>query len=99
VAQVVYLGDAVTAAGFRLAGIDARTVEPGATAEELHRAVTDGAELIMLSGQLTEFMPPADLAAVLTAPQPPVVVVDDVCARSVLPDLTRDVRATLGIEA
>jgi vacuolar-type H+-ATPase subunit F/Vma7 len=99
VAHVVYLGDAVTAAGFRLAGIDARTVEPSATADEMRRAVTDGAELILLSGLLTEFVPPPVLEAVLAAPQPPVVVVDDVCGKSVLPDLTRDVRATLGIEA
>jgi vacuolar-type H+-ATPase subunit F/Vma7 len=99
VAHVVYIGDEVTAAGFRLAGIDARTVEPSSTADELRRAVTDGAELILLSGQLAGFVPPPELAAVLAAPQPPVVVVDDVCGKSVLPDLTREVRATLGIEA
>jgi len=99
VAHVVYIGDEVTAAGFRLAGIDARTVEPGATADEMRRAVADGAELILLSGQLAGFVPPPELEAALVAPQPPVVVVDDVCGRSVLPDLTREVRATLGIEA
>ena len=98
-AHVVYIGDEVTAAGFRLAGIDARTVEAKATADELRRAVTDGAELILLSGQLTEFLSPPELEAVLTATQPPGIVVDAVCGKSVLPDLTREVRATLGIEA
>lgn len=98
-AHVVYIGDEVTAAGFRLAGIDARTVDPGATAEELQRAVKDGAELILLSGLLTGFVPQPELEAVLAATQPPLVIVDDVCGQSVLPDVTRDVRATLGIEA
>jgi vacuolar-type H+-ATPase subunit F/Vma7 len=99
VAHVVYLGDEVTAAGFRLAGIDARTVESSATADEMRRAVTEGAELILLSAQLAELMPLPGLETILAAPQPPVAVVDDVCGKSVLPDLTRDVRATLGIEA
>jgi vacuolar-type H+-ATPase subunit F/Vma7 len=98
-AHVVYIGDEVTAAGFRLAGIDARVIEPGAAADELRRARTEGAELVLLSGMLQEFVPPAELAVVLEAPVPPVMIVGDVCGRSVLPDLTREVRGTLGIEA
>ena len=98
-ARVVYLGDEVTHAGFRLAGADARVVAPGAAADELHRAVADGAELVLLSGMLAAALPAAVLAESLTRAATLLVIVPDACGASHLPDLAREVRDTLGLDA
>jgi vacuolar-type H+-ATPase subunit F/Vma7 len=99
VARIVYVGDEVTAAGLRLAGVETRVATPGDAAESLRGALADGAECVLLDGALSGCVPPALLATALGADAPLFAVVPDVRGRGQPPDLARSVRNALGIEA
>lgn len=98
-ARIVYIGDEVTAAGFRLAGLDARLAGPGEAAEALRQAVADDAECILLSGRLAEFVPTAYLDEALLAPEPLLALVPDIRGEGAPADIARQVRNALGIDA
>jgi vacuolar-type H+-ATPase subunit F/Vma7 len=98
-ARIVYIGDEVTAAGFRLAGLDTRLAGPGDAAEALRQAIADDAECILLSGQLAEFVPPAYLDEALVASEPLLALVPDIRGEGAPADIARQVRNALGIDA
>jgi vacuolar-type H+-ATPase subunit F/Vma7 len=98
-ARVVYLGDEVTAAGFRLAGLDARVPEPQEVANALRQAVDDGADCVLLSGTLAASVPPAMLEGLQEANHPLFACVPDIRGQGAPPDLARQVRNALGIDA
>jgi len=98
-ARIVYIGDEVTAAGFRLAGLDTRLAGPGEAAEALRQAVADDAECILLSGRLAEFVPPAYLDEALAAAEPLLALVPDIRGEGAPADIARQVRNALGIDA
>ena len=97
-AHVWYIGDEVTAAGYRLAGAETRAPAPSETSEVFLRARSDGADLILLSAALAAEVGPAELSAALIADAPLVVIVPDVFGRCPPPDVAREVRLALGIE-
>lgn len=72
---VLYLGDEAEAAGFRLAGVEARAVAPGREAEEFALAC-DEASVLLLGGRCAARLPPARLAQARVAVQPLVLVLD-----------------------
>jgi vacuolar-type H+-ATPase subunit F/Vma7 len=98
-ARIVYIGDEVTAAGFRLAGLDTRVAGPGEAAETLRQAVADDAECILLSGRLAEYVPGTYLEAALVAAEPLLALVPDIRGEGAPADLARQVRNALGIDA
>lgn len=98
-ARIVYIGDEVTALGFRLAGLDTRIAGPGEAAETLRQAAADAAECILLSGQLAEFVPAAHLEAALLATEPLLALVPDIRGDGAPADIARQVRNALGIDA
>jgi vacuolar-type H+-ATPase subunit F/Vma7 len=69
-AQIVYIGDEATAAGFRLAGLDARVAGPGDAAEFLRQAAREDNDCVLLSGLLAEFIRPPRCPASGWRPQP-----------------------------
>lgn len=97
-ARIVYVGDEVTAAGFRLAGVDTRVASSGDAAESLRSALADGPDCVLFAGTLADFVPPATLAAALAAGKPLFAVIPDVRGSGRPPDLARTVRNALGIE-
>ncbi len=98
-ARVYYIGDEVTAAGYRLAGAEVRVPVPAETSDVLRRAIADGAELILLSASSASDLDPEELEAALVAEQPLVALVPDVFGRRAAPDVAREVRLALGIES
>lgn len=97
-AHIVYVGDEVTAAGFRLAGLATVTPDPGDAAAALRRAIEDGAELILMSGAMAAHVPLAELEAALLREAPLLAIAPDVHGRGAPPDLAHEVRGALGIE-
>jgi vacuolar-type H+-ATPase subunit F/Vma7 len=97
-ARVFYVGDEATAAGYRLAGAETRVPAAGETTDVFRRALTDGADLLLLSAERAGELEPAELGAALLADHPLVAIVPDVLGRHVPPDLPRNVRSALGIE-
>lgn len=94
----VYLGDAVSAAGYRLAGAQVRTPAPGDEAAALAWALAQ-APLVLVSAAVAAAVPEAALRAALLALQPLVLLVPDREGRVPLPDRAGRLREQLGLEA
>jgi vacuolar-type H+-ATPase subunit F/Vma7 len=94
----VYLGDAVSAAGYRLAGAQVRTPAAGEESAALAWAVAR-APLVLVSSAVAERIGDADLRRALSALAPLVLLVPDLQDRVPLPDLATRLRTQLGLEA
>jgi vacuolar-type H+-ATPase subunit F/Vma7 len=92
----VFIGDEVSASGYRLAGLRVRVP----AADELLAAVTaacDDASLVLLGAGVAQQLPAAQLEQLLASVSPPVVVVPDVRGHSRLADLPTRLRQQLGV--
>jgi vacuolar-type H+-ATPase subunit F/Vma7 len=97
-AAVVYLGDEVSAAGYRLAGALVRTPRAGEAAAALAWARSQ-APLVLVSAAIAAGIGDATLRPALSALAPLVLVVPDLHGAVPLPDLAARLRGQLGIEA
>jgi vacuolar-type H+-ATPase subunit F/Vma7 len=94
----VYLGDAVSAAGYRLAGAVVRTPAAGEEAAALAWARTQ-APLVLLSSSVASQIGETVLRAALSAPAPLLLIVPDLHGEVPLPDLAARLRSQLGLDA
>ena len=97
-AAPVYLGDAVSAAGYRLAGALVRTPRAGDEAAALAWARLQ-APLVLVSAAVAAAINEALLRAALSALTPLVLIVPDLQGEVALPDLAARLRGQLGLEA
>ena len=97
-ARLVFLGDEVAAAGWRLAGVDARACEPGSEGAALARAL-DEAQLVLLSAEAAARIPEPQLRAALRRLTPVTVVVPDLREAVPYPDVAARMKRQLGIES
>jgi vacuolar-type H+-ATPase subunit F/Vma7 len=98
---VVYLGDEISAAGWRLAGIDARACADDAAPAALDAALEAArasAALVLLSAALAARLDPALLRRAGAALRPLWLVVPDPQGRAPMPDLAARLRLQLGLE-
>jgi vacuolar-type H+-ATPase subunit F/Vma7 len=93
---VVFVGDATSAAGFRLAGVRAIVPAPGGERVAL-RAAREGAPLVLLAASVASRVPAAELSAALAALAPIVAVVPDIAGGVAPPDLAARLKAQLGL--
>lgn len=99
---VVYLGDEVSAAGWRLAGATVHTPAPAEQAAALARACaqqTPAASLVLLSAAVAAGIAELPLRRALSALSPLVLIVPDLLGEVQLPDLAARLRSQLGLEA
>jgi len=94
----IYLGDEVTAAGYRLAGAQVRTPAPGESGAALEEAHARS-ELVLVSAAVAADLDAAQLRSALLALSPLVLIVPDGQGRVVRPDLAARLRGQLGMEA
>jgi vacuolar-type H+-ATPase subunit F/Vma7 len=94
----VYLGDEVSAAGYRLAGALVRTPRAGEEPAALARARAE-APLVLVSASVAAAIGEAALRGALSALNPLVLIVPDLHGEVPLPDLALRLRAQLGLEA
>lgn len=95
---LVFIGNAVRAAGYRLGGFVTVTPAPGHEAAAVERAL-QGAGLVVLDADVAERLPAARLDAWLAGGAPPFVVAprgDGACSRA---DPAERVRTQLGLDA
>ena len=97
-ATVAFIGDELTATGYRLAGARAWIVPPEEAAEAL-RAAREEASLVLMTPLHARHVPADELEQALRSFAPLVLVVDDVLERESPPDLERAMRGALGVEA
>jgi vacuolar-type H+-ATPase subunit F/Vma7 len=96
VSEPVYIGDAVSAAGYRLAGLRVQVPDTAELLAQIEQACTD-APLVLLGADLAGQLPVADLDRLLSRVTPAVVVVPDVRGQAALPDLAKRLRQQLGV--
>lgn len=98
-ARVLYVGDEVTAAGLRLAGLETRVAAPGDAAAALREALAGEHECVLFCGRLAGFVPEPLLQQALDAREPLFALVPDILGRGAPGDVAHEVRNALGIEA
>jgi vacuolar-type H+-ATPase subunit F/Vma7 len=94
----IYLGDELSAAGYRLAGALVRTPRAGEEAAALAWARTQ-APLVLVSAAVAAGIAEAVLRSALSALAPLVLIVPDLQGDVPLPDLAARLRGQLGLEA
>jgi len=94
----VYLGDEVSAAGYRLAGASVRTPAAGDETAALAEACAQ-APLVLLSAAVAARVAEDRLRRALAALTPLVLIVPDRAGEVPLPDLAARLREQLGLEA
>lgn len=94
---VTFIGDEVSAAGYRLAGVDVFSPSP-AEAADVFAAACGRAGLVLVASATASNIPAAQLDDALSRGAPLVMVVGDVRERAAPPDLEGYVRDILGLE-
>lgn len=94
----VYLGDEVTAAGYRLAGVQVRIPARDETQAAFDEACA-AAPVVLVSAAIATHIDAARLRAALAALQPLVLIVPDAQGSVARPDLAARLRGQLGFEA
>ena len=92
----VFIGDEVTAAGFRLAGVRIRIPEE----EELSRVVewaNNNTSLIFITAEYAARLSQDQQNRLLSHKDPPVVVIPDIRTNTPVQDLATQLRAQLGV--
>lgn len=93
-----YLGDAVSAAGFRLAGVDARAPEEPEALLATFRELLTSTDLLLLGVDAARTLPDAEVRRAVASGHPLVVIMPDVRGHVPVRDLRRRLKRELGVE-
>lgn len=93
----IYLGDETTAAGYALAGVDARVPAPGDETAAFEQARAE-APLVLVAADVAARIDARAWRAAVLALTPLALVVPDLAGAAPLPDVASDVRRDLGLE-
>jgi len=93
----IFLGDELSAAGYRLAGVDARVPDPGDEAASFEKALREG-RMVLVGSRCAKAIPPAELEAALALLSPLVIVVPDWDGTRLESEPEYKVRRVLGLE-
>jgi vacuolar-type H+-ATPase subunit F/Vma7 len=92
----VFIGDELSASGYRLAGLRVLVPAPDDLAVQLDAACTE-APLVLIDAASARRLPPAQLEKLLAGTDPPVVVVPDVRGLARPDNLSVRLRRQLGV--
>jgi len=95
---VVFIGDELTATGFRLTGIEVAAHSPDAARDAFAQA-RKHADLVLLTADYARHIPAGELDDVLLSETPIVAIIPDILNQSPPPDLVGRLRSVLGIES
>jgi hypothetical protein len=96
-ASCIFLGDELSAAGFRLAGAEARVPPPGGADGCLQQALKD-ADVVLIGCGCARELAPSALEAALALLSPQVMVVPDWYGAQIAADPAAKARRVLGLE-
>ena len=94
--EPVFIGDEVSAAGYRLAGLQVHTPPVDAVLQTVEQ-VAGEAPLILISPYFAQHIPAGILDRLLAGIHPRVIIVPDVHGKSLMPDLASRIRRQLGV--
>ncbi len=95
-ALIWFIGDEVTATGFRLAGARVTVAEPGRETRLLQEA-REAADLVLVTAEVARTIPERVLRDAFKSEKPLVLVVPDARWRVEPPDLAAGLRRQLGL--
>jgi vacuolar-type H+-ATPase subunit F/Vma7 len=93
----IYLGDEVSAAGYRLAGVRVRVPDAGTEAAALAQARAE-APLVLVTATVAARIAEDELRRAMVALAPLVVIVPDLLGETPLPNVAARLRRQLGRE-
>lgn len=93
----IFIGDELSASGFRLTGIETLVVEPAAIAAAFEEARSRGS-LVIVTADAARHIPAPQIEAALLAEKPTIAIIPDVLLKASAPDLAGKLRTVLGIE-
>ena len=96
-ASTIFLGDELSAAGFRLAGVDARVPSTGDEASWLEQALKE-ARVVLLGTRCARAIAPVALEAALALLSPLVILVPEWDGTQLAAEPANKVRRVLGLE-
>ena len=96
-ALAYYLGDEISAAGFRLAGVTTRIPAAGDETDALAAACSE-ATLVLVSAAVAAHIDDDALSRALAAFSPLTLLVPDAAGKVELPDIASRLRRQLGLE-
>lgn len=95
--SAIFIGDELTAAGYRLAGVETIVPAPNEASAALHDA-RGRADLVIVTADLARHIAAPELDAALLAETPGLAIVPNVLFLSQPPDLAGRLRRILGID-
>lgn len=96
--NVVFIGDEVSAAGYRLAGAEVYSPRAGDTVK-VFRKVCEHADVVMVTAVAARNIPAPEIEDAMVATAPLVLVVEDARGHLAPANLEDTVHAVLGLEA
>jgi vacuolar-type H+-ATPase subunit F/Vma7 len=93
----IYIGDEVSSAGFRLAGLRVRVAAKGEWKKELEWSM-EQTQLVLISSAVASEIPMQELDHYLSRLSPAIVVVPDVHGAMPMMDLSTRLRKQLGMQ-
>lgn len=94
----IFIGDRLTATGFRLAGARPLVTAPEDAGAMFREALTLGGP-VLITAALARVLPPGQLAKAIRAADPPVAVIPDMARAAEPADMAARVRRALGVES
>jgi len=94
----VFIGDELTGAGFRLAGLKVFEAVAEVLEADFRRAL-EGSPLVIITSRVATDLPGNLVQAAIRRARPPVAIVPEAVGGPALPDVEREVRAALGVES
>lgn len=94
--RTVFIGDRVSAAGFRLGGSTVHRPAPGGAEEAFEQALAS-ADMVILTAEIAACLPAEQLAAAQIGHAPLVLVLEDVRGLHQPPDIAATLRRQLGM--
>jgi vacuolar-type H+-ATPase subunit F/Vma7 len=95
-----FIGDEVSAAGYRLAGLNVNITEDAITSDRLLSLIRQACartSLVLIGSDTASRIRHAELDALLAGIEPALVIVPDIRCRAPAPDLATRLRSQLGM--
>ena len=95
-----YLGDEVSAAGYRLAGMNVTITETSMTVDRLLSLIRQACartSLVLIGSETAARLPHTELDALLASVEPALVIAPDIRCHAPAPDLATRLRKQLGM--
>jgi len=93
----IFIGDELSASGFRRAGIATLVPKPDAVGAAFEEARSRGS-LVIITADVARYIAAPQIEAAMLAEGPAIAIIPDVLFSAPVPDLTGKLRTVLGIE-